>query len=166
MISLILVRHAKSSWDDPSLDDRDRPLNKRGTKDAPFIGKLMKKMNEFPDIIISSPARRAYDTARKIAEELNYSKDHIILDELLYMPSKLDFIKLSEKYTRNYKKIMMVSHNPGLTEFVNHVIDNYINNIPTCGVVRIDFHSDNINPESKGKMIYFEYPKKYHKKNG
>ena len=71
MRSLLIIRHAKSSWDDPGLDDFDRPLNKRGKRDAPEMGKRLRKADYSPDLMISSPAKRAQDTCRVIAEKLD-----------------------------------------------------------------------------------------------
>lgn len=80
MKTLFLIRHAKSSWDDPNKDDFDRPLNERGKRNAPFMGKLLKKENILPDLIISSPAKRAIATAKIIADETGYPKNKIHTD--------------------------------------------------------------------------------------
>ena len=80
MKTIILVRHAKSSWKDLRLDDFDRPLNKRGKKNAPFMGKILKARRTIPDLILSSPAKRAGKTARAIAKAIDYPKTKIIID--------------------------------------------------------------------------------------
>ena len=84
MKKLYLARHAKSSWKNPDLDDYDRPLNKRGIRDAPFIGKKLKEKNILPDLIISSPAIRAITTAKELAAQMGYPEENIILDENIY----------------------------------------------------------------------------------
>ena len=162
---LYLVRHAKSSWDFPDLDDMERPLNSRGKHDAPLMGKILKKLSGEPDKIISSPAKRAISTAKRIADELGYPKKKIVKDSRLYMAGSSGFIDTISEQKKNVNSIMLFSHNPGMTTFANSVSDAAIENIPTCGVVRIDFEINKWkeiaeNPEAKGKMIYFEYPKK------
>ncbi|MCX7877711.1 MAG: histidine phosphatase family protein [Ignavibacteria bacterium] len=166
MKSVIFVRHAKSSWDDPSLDDEERPLNKRGKKSAPLMGKVLRSKNEFPEIIVTSQAKRAYDTALILAEEIGYPVEKIITDKVLYMPSPENVLKVMEKYLISHKKIMLVSHNPGITEFVNLLTGAGIDNIPTCGIVRVDFNETDFQKGLKGDLIYFEYPKKYKKSSG
>ena len=87
--TLYLVRHAKSSWKDSSLDDRDRPLNKRGRRAAPDMGQRLAAQGHHPELIISSPANRARSTAKKIAEEIGYDPSLIRLDEALYFSGEI-----------------------------------------------------------------------------
>jgi len=164
MLTLYLVRHAKSSWNSPGIDDRLRPLSKRGKHDAPLVGKLLYERNEVPDLIISSPAKRAFSTAKKIALELSYPEDEILKNELLYMAGIDDFINIMSEVPQSRNKLMIVSHNYGITDFANHLSGSSISNIPTCGIVRIDLNSDMwVNAvKNKGEMIFFEYPKKYY----
>ncbi len=163
MKTLILIRHAKSSWDSPSLSDFDRPLNERGKKNAPFMGKQLDKKNETPDMIFSSPAKRAKSTAKRIARELAQDENKIILvDELYHATIKtwLDFVcGLNNKL----KTIMAFGHNNGITEFANYLTGGDIANIPTCGVVKINFNVNNWAEISKGngELEYFDYPKQY-----
>jgi phosphohistidine phosphatase len=163
MRTLLLVRHAKSSWDDPALSDKERPLNKRGKDDAPKMGKLLKKRDFQPDLIVSSPAKRAYSTAKRIAKELDYRKNNIETDEALYMADTEDFISVIKNIDDNINNLMLFSHNYGITYFANFISGSEIDNIPTCGLVRIDFEMESWKQitETKGKLIYFEYPKKY-----
>jgi phosphohistidine phosphatase len=93
MKKLYLVRHAKSSWEDSSLDDIDRPLNGRGKNNAPEMGERLKKQGILPDLLISSPAKRAMSTAKKIAERVGYSKKEILIDENLYPNNSLILLK-------------------------------------------------------------------------
>ena len=87
MKRLFLVRHAKSSWDDPSLDDMDRPLNNRGKRNAPEMGIRLRKQGIIPDLLISSPAKRAHTTAKSISEEIGYPKKKIVIDDRLPIES-------------------------------------------------------------------------------
>ncbi len=163
MRSLYLVRHAKSSWDTPGLSDLERPLNKRGKQDAPMMGKLLKNLGEIPDLIITSPAKRANSTAKRIATEIDYNEKVIIINDLLYMADIENFIEVIKDVNEKFKKIMIFSHNYGITDFANYISTSDIENIPTCGVVKIDFKFDSWNKikKEKGKLVFFEYPKKY-----
>jgi phosphohistidine phosphatase len=163
MRSLYLIRHAKSSWDDPLLKDSERPLNKRGKQDAPLMGKLLNKMGEHPDLIITSPAKRAKSTAKRIAAEIGYDEKGIIIDKLLYMADIEDFINVISATSNKIFRLMLFSHNYGITDFTNFVSSSEIGNIPTCGAVKIDFEFDSWNRinNEKGKLIFFEYPRKY-----
>ena len=162
MRTIYLLRHAKSSWKQPELSDLERPLNKRGKRDAPKMGKLLRKRKEIPGLIISSPAKRAFATAKRFAQELKYRIKKIVKRKQLYMGTTEDFIDTISQAEKKFKSIMLVSHNPGITVFANEVSDSHIDNIPTSGVVRIDFDINDWGEikGSKGKMIFFEYPKK------
>lgn len=167
MTTLYLVRHAKSSWKNLKLSDLDRPLNKRGKRDAPFMGRLLKKMNEYPDLIISSPAKRAFSTAKRFSKELDYPIKKILKDEKLYMAEITEFVSVIKKTHKSVKRLMLFVHNYGITNFANFISQSNIENIPTAGVVRIDFEFKSWKDidASKGKLTFFEFPKKYSLKN-
>ena len=159
---LILVRHAKSSWDDPDLEDIDRPLNNRGKKDAPEMGQRLFKQGIIPDRVISSPARRALSTAKKITKELNYPKENIQVKEEIFEAGPDNLLLLIRNIQDNPGTLMVFGHNPSITEFANALTGINIHNIPTCGVVSIQF---DVNEWSeidyrKGKLVFFDYPKK------
>jgi phosphohistidine phosphatase len=166
MKTLYLVRHAKSSWKDVSLDDADRPLNKRGKRDAPFMAKLLREMEIRPDKIISSPAVRTFDTARIFASELTPNLDVVKVPEL-YLADSSTMIKIIKQTNNNLNSLMLFAHNPGLTVLSNALSDIETDNIPTCGVVKLEFDSDKWSGLEKGscKFVWFEFPKKYFKKN-
>ena len=161
---LYLARHAKSSWKHPELSDIERPLNKRGKRDAPYIGNLLKEKGVKPDILISSPAVRARKTAVVIAELIDYSKSKILIDENIYELSSTELIKIIQSFDDKYNSVMMFGHNPGFTMLNNYLTDSFIDNIPTCGVVGIRFNSSwkNIDDDS-GKAFFFIYPKLFMK---
>lgn len=163
MLTLFLIRHAKSSWEDPGLSDKDRPLNKRGKKDAPLMGSILNGKNETASLIISSPAKRAYDTAKIISEETGYKAGRIEKDDKLYMADINDFISVIKKVHDSNTCIMLFSHNYGITDFANSAGDLQIENIPTCGVVKIKFKADSWKDISgiRGKTEYFIYPKMF-----
>ena len=163
MKTLYLVRHAKSSWKDKDLVDKARPLKERGVTNAGLMAKILKKGNNIPDLIISSPAVRANETAKLIADNLGIDKNSIITEENLYMADYDDFASVIKQAPENTNKVMLVSHNPGITFYACAVSNADIDNIPTCGIVRIDFNIDSWKNIStvKGEVIFFEYPKKY-----
>ncbi len=161
--TLYLVRHAKSSWKDESLCDAERPLNKRGKHDAPFMGKLLKQRGETPDLFLSSPAKRALNTSKLFAAELGYAKDNIVVMDELYMADVNDFLKIIQNVNDSANSIMLFSHNPGITYFANFISNSDIENIPTAGTVRIDLNISSWIEAGKikGTLVFFEYPKKY-----
>src|SRR4030095_2808978 len=163
MRSLYLVRHAKSSWAHPELADRDRPLNDRGKTDALKMGRLLAERNDIPEHLVSSPAKRAYSTAKRIAGELGYNVKHIEKNDLLYLADADEFFKVISEIPKKIEKLMLFSHNYGITYFANYISGSNIENIPTCGIVRVDFEAGSWKDieKQKGKLIYFEYPKKY-----
>lgn len=162
MKTLYLVRHAKSFWGDQSLADFDRPLNKRGKKDAPFMGELLNDKGIVPDLIISSPAKRAKKTSTEIAEKLNYPKRKVIFNDELYDASSKDILHVVKSIDEQNNSAMIFGHNPGLTLLNNFISNKYIDNIPTCGIVALNFELkwSEIDKFSC-KQVFFEYPKLY-----
>ena len=162
MKKLFLIRHAKSSWEDFNLDDFDRPLNKRGEKDAPFMGKLLKKKKPKPDLIISSPALRTKLTAQIMAKEIGYD-DKIVFDKTIYEAPLSNLKKVVHNIDDSFDTIFFIGHNPALCDLANFLCDIELENIPTCGIVEIDFDTNSWKDISKenSELISFEYPKKY-----
>ncbi len=163
MKSLYLVRHAKSSWKNPNLDDFERPLNKRGRKNAPFMGKVLKKLHVAPDLVIASPANRAATTARIIASAVNYSLVNIRYSETIYDFSENALIHVVQQIDDSVNKAMVVGHNPAINGLANYIGDQPVGNIPTCGVycVELDISSWIKISEHCGKLKFFEFPKKH-----
>ncbi len=163
MKNLYLTRHAKSSWGNPGLADIDRPLNGRGKKAAPLMGKLIVDRGENPELLISSPANRAFSTAKEFAKEMGCAETNIIVNRAIYGAGAQQLLNLVQDVDDLYNSIMLFGHNPTFTSFCNMLSGENILNIVTCGVVRIDFEFSswkNIDFNS-GRMIYYEYPKKY-----
>ena len=164
MKKLILVRHAKSSWKNPALSDFNRPLNKRGKRDAPYMGKKLREKGIKPELIIASPAVRAKKTAFTIAEEIEYPRNKIIFDDSIYEASPSELLEMIRHCNHQFNSIMIIGHNPGLTMLNNHLTNHYIDNIPACGVVGIKFNSSWENVDLRtGKFLFFLYPKMNHK---
>jgi phosphohistidine phosphatase len=162
MKKLYLIRHAKSSWEDSSLDDIDRPLNNRGKNNAPEMGERLRKQGILPDLLISSPAKRALSTAKKIANKIGYSKNEILIDENLYHGSDDMLIEIVKQLPDTAESVMLFGHNPGFTYFANQLCDINIYNIPTAGIVAIDFQIDKWQDSGlgMGDLVFFDYPKK------
>jgi phosphohistidine phosphatase len=139
---LTLIRHAKSSWDDSALPDKDRPLNKRGLRDAPAMGKRLAKHGVRPDLILSSPATRALTTAEAIAEQIGYPSQAIVVNDRLYISSAGELLAVVRKLDNALERVMLFGHNPGLTDLADQLSSDKIDNIPTCGVVQLTFDID------------------------
>lgn len=162
MKTLYLIRHAKSSWDNPALPDVDRPLNKRGVNDAPLMGRRLKQRNILPDLLLTSPAVRARATCHAIADEIGFPKHKIATDKNLYHAGETDILQILQRLDNKHAQVMIFGHNPGLTEFANLLANARIDNIPTCGIVAcsLDVQTWNETDTGKGSVIFFDYPKK------
>ena len=161
MKTLIVVRHAKSSWAEPGLSDFDRPLNDRGKKDGPHMAKRLKNKNITIDLFISSPAKRAKRTAELFADELEYPQKKILLIPELYEASVSDFNKVISNTQDSVNTIILFSHNPGITAFANTLSTAKIDNMPTCAVFAITMEADRWNnlPKEDKQFLFFDYPK-------
>ena len=161
MKTLLLIRHAKSSWESPGLSDFDRPLNERGKKDAPEMAKRVKEMGIELDQLVSSPAKRARKTAKYFAEEFGFKKDDIELVEELYGATQAQFLKSVTDINDKYKTVALFSHNPGITDFASSLTNVHVDDMPTCAVfvlqVETESWKDFANAEKK--FLFFDYPK-------
>ncbi|PWW82535.1 phosphohistidine phosphatase [Prosthecochloris marina] len=163
MKTLYLVRHAKSSWDNANLADFDRPLNKRGQKAAPFMAKLMSENNVQVDRIISSQANRALTTAETFCEVLGYPPEKIEQRIEIYEGGINQMLQIVREIPDSCSSAMLFGHNPTMTSFANFISGEHLENIVTCGVVRIDLKTDFWQQTlmDSGKLVWYEYPKKY-----
>ena len=161
MKQLLLVRHAKSSWDDLGMNDFDRPLNDRGKRDAPVMAERLSNKKIKVDAFISSPAKRAARTAKIFAKEFKTKKDNIIYKTELYLASENIFYDIIAKTDDEFESIAVFSHNPGLTDFANDLTEIKIDNVPTCGVfaVKIDAKHWADIKDAKKEFWFFDYPK-------
>lgn len=161
MKKLFVIRHAKSSWKDESLNDFDRPLNKRGKIDAPLMAKKLKKMGIKPDIILASPALRTKTTAQIIASELNSSK-LIRYDDELYEADAQTLMNKIREIGSNHETIFLVGHNPGLSDFLN-ILVGFDENLPTCAIAQIDIDCEDLKELDRtcSKLVSLNYPKMY-----
>jgi phosphohistidine phosphatase len=162
MKRLYLVRHAKSSWKNPDLQDFDRPLNKRGKRDAPLMGQRLKKAGARPDLIFCSPAKRAAKTAKALAREIGYPAEKIRWIDSLYAAGTQTLLEIVRSLDDSERHVMLVAHNPGLTYFAEYLTGISVENIPTSGVFAVDFETPSWRDirEAEGKLASFDYPKK------
>ena len=164
MKTVILVRHAKSSWKDPDLKDFDRPLNKRGKRDAPFMGKKLRERRVHPDLILSSPAMRARQTARMVAEAIGYPNKKILYDEAIYHSPAQPLLEMVRKQDDANDTIMLIGHNPGFNDLADMSLkDGPAEKMPTAGVYCIRFGVKRWREvrEGTGDPDFFDYPKRY-----
>ena len=161
MKTILLIRHAKSSWDDPGLSDFDRPLNERGKKDAPKMAERLHERGIKIDAFVSSPAKRAKKTAEQFAKKYKKEEDIVILKTELYMAGEDAFYQVLEKLDDHFDNIALFSHNPGITDFANSLTDARTDNIPTCGIfaVSVDAKKWNKLKDAKKNFLFFDYPK-------
>ncbi len=159
--TLYLVRHAKSSWSDPSLSDRDRPLNKRGRRTAPDMGSRLALKGHQPDLIISSPAKRALMTAGIIAKELDYDKSEILTDESMYFSGDRGMLKMLEGVDDRYQRVMIVGHNPAMTSLMNSLVETSVYNMPTCAIAVIGYNMASWSAlrSADGNLLDYDFPK-------
>lgn len=161
MKRLFLIRHAKSSWDDPELPDRQRPLNDRGRRDAPMIAGRLARREVKPDLILSSPALRALTTAKIIAGKLDYKRKHIVVDDRLYAAAADDLLELIHELGDPLRCVMIVGHNPELSELAQRLCDA-IDHLPTCAVAEFAFATKSWSDigSCPPATVAFDYPKK------
>jgi phosphohistidine phosphatase len=161
MKTVILIRHAKSDWGDPSLNDFDRPLNERGKTDAPVMGHRLVDNKVKIDQFISSPAKRAKKTATIIAKAYKKDKDDILFRDELYGAGENVFWDVIINADKKAENIAIFSHNPGITDFANQLTETRIDNIPTCGVFAVKAHCDKWKDfkEAKKEFWFFDFPK-------
>ena len=132
MKTLLLMRHAKSSWDEPELPDFDRPLNKRGEKDAYRMGKLIKKEKLTPDMILSSPAVRAKATTQAVVDKIEYDDEVLYLDSL-YLGEPENYFRALIELSDDVERVLVVGHNPGL-ETVLQIMCGKVESLPTAAI--------------------------------
>lgn len=163
MKRLVLIRHAKSSWDDGAISDFDRPLNARGQHDAPRIGAWLREKGITPDLIYSSPAQRALSTARLIAHETGYSLADIITKDILYRFDNelLPIIECVKNSADSAQSIFLFGHNETFTYLANHFTQHRIDHVPTCGVVCFRFAVDTWHNFDKASaaLDFVQFPK-------
>ena len=163
MKQLTLIRHAKSSWKFSGLQDPDRPLNRRGRRDAPLMGNVLASRKFSPDTIVTSPALRALRTAEMIAAAIDYPMQRIVLDARLYHADADDLLKVVQSMDEAARWVAWVGHNPSLTLLASDLGRQRFENVPTCGVVEFRFPSDRWVDVGRSvpESVDFDFPKNH-----
>jgi phosphohistidine phosphatase len=160
MKTLLLLRHAKSSWDEPGLSDHDRPLNARGLRDAPRMGKLVKQQGLTPDLIIASTARRAQETARHVAQHCGYP-GAIDSTASLYLATPDKYVAYLRCLDDQYSVVMVVGHNPGLEDLLALITGSF-QKMPTAALAWISLEITSwqeFSAKADAQLIHFWRPK-------
>ncbi len=160
MKKLILVRHAKSSWDSPLLD-KERPLANRGMNDAHLVSSQIAKFLPAKFVVFSSTARRAVQTAMIFAQNMSYPEDSIQFKDDLYTFEVDDLAAEIKKIDNDYSGVVIVGHNDALFDFINKFGDRKIKNFPTSGFAALDFDVDSWEQIKKGKLLKIIVPKDF-----
>ena len=166
MKKIILVRHAKSSWKNHELKDLERPLKKKGSIAAAMMATVLKEKQLSIDQVRSSPAVRALDTAKAIAQQTGIGESVVVIDQGLYLESKSKLLRLINELDDRLATVVLVGHNPGITDLSNLLTEDFIEWIPTAGMVGIEFDCNTWKEveKKKGKQLFFEVPKDHRKK--
>jgi phosphohistidine phosphatase len=161
MKTLILIRHAKSSWDDPALADRERPLAGRGKRDVVMMGARLAARGVRPDLIMSSPAVRALATAHAIADALHHRACDIVVNARLYDCQADDWLGVVGALDDKFKRAILLGHNPEMTDFA-HGLASEITHLPTCAVAEFAFDTKAWNDvaQTRPVLVSFDFPKK------
>ena len=159
---LFIIRHAKSDWSF-EVEDIDRPLNARGFENAPEMARRLIMRGETPQLLVSSPAKRALTTAQIFAEHLHTAVRDIRIDPRIYEAQPDVLLNIINEIDDRYDRAALFGHNPGLTSLANLLADENIGNIPTCGIVQLifeDLDGWNLISGGLGKMVFFDTPKR------
>ena len=163
---LTLFRHAKSSWNNPGLADHDRPLSKRGKRDAPMMGERLAARRARPSAILSSTAKRALTTARRVAEALDYPLEEIRSSRRLYFAGTHEILQFIMEQPAEWPEIIVVGHNPGFTDLANLLLPELrLDNLVTAGCVAMDFSTDDWSEiaQVRAELLYWDYPRNPHR---
>lgn len=159
---LTLIRHAKSSWKEPGMEDVLRPLNGRGKRDAVTMGQRLASRGFMPDLLLSSPAKRARATAKRIASEIGYQKGHLGIEDGIYHATSEQLLRIVARQDDSLDHVALAGHNPGFSEFSSYLCREFTGNMPTCGIVRLQLAVSSWQEVSRrcGALLEFDYPKR------
>jgi phosphohistidine phosphatase len=163
MKTIYLIRHAKSDWNHSGLTDFERPLNNRGSLNAPLMGEKLKELKVKFDAVVSSPSKRTTETINEICVKLGFPLEDITFDKDLYLPSLNDLTNAINQIKSSINSLAIVCHNPGITSLSNYLTEDYIDNIVTCGIVKIELEIDSWYEivQGIGTKKYYIYPKMF-----
>lgn len=160
MKKLYLIRHAKSSWSDPELDDFIRPLAKRGKKDIVLMADRLVGAGILPEMIAASPAKRAKKTAQYLAKRIGCGKKNISYYPDLYLGALSYHLQLLDLLLHQVDILFLVGHNNSITELAEYLSGRSIGNVPTCGIVALEYQEAvDLTVAGRGHMLFFDFPK-------
>jgi phosphohistidine phosphatase len=160
MKTLLIMRHAKSSWEEAGLHDHDRPLNKRGKLNAPRMGRLLRELDLVPDLILTSSARRARDTAEAVADQSGF-EGNIKVEEDLYAAPPETYLEALAAADDSYERLLIIGHNPGLEELIDVLTDER-EALPTAAIAQVALPIQSwqeLTDETPGKLVKLWRPK-------
>ena len=157
-----LIRHAKSDWSRNGLADFDRPLNPKGKKQAPLMGRRLMERGTIPELMLSSPAKRARKTARLIARELGIPKHTIVYQPEVYAAGEETLVEIIGSLPEHCNHAALIGHNPGISELAAWLCLNSPGRLPACAVVTLELDSERWQDihQGCGHMLFYDYPKK------
>ncbi len=163
MKTIYFVRHAKSSWDHGNLRDIERPLEARGLRDAPLMAKVLKSKGVNPDLLLSSPATRAYSTALFFADAFEIDRRDVQLQPRIYEAFSEDILAIIEQLPAEADTVLLFGHNPTFTNIANRFSKKHIDNVPTCGIFKVEAKVQSWKDfqAPTAQMTEFHYPKQY-----
>lgn len=158
---LTLVRHAKSSWSNPDLIDFERPLNKRGQRDAPLMGRYLAGKDLHFDLLLVSPAIRARMTAEALAEQLEIDPARLTVNKGIYQATVSELVELLRSIADIHKNVLLLGHNPAITDLANYLVDGRLENIPTCGIFSVELQVPSWRQldRAAAKLLFYDFPK-------
>jgi phosphohistidine phosphatase len=162
MKTLYLARHAKSSHKDPSIEDIDRPLNRRGKQDAPRIGAYLAERGEHPELILTSPARRTRATAKRFAAALGIDSECIVVQHSLYtFGDGHGVVGAIAAVDDRVQRLLIVGHNPTVTTLANRFTQHGFDEVPTSAVISVAFEIDSWRQieTARGRVAFFVWPR-------
>ncbi len=167
MKTLTLFRHGKSSWDNPDLTDRQRPLNKRGKREVPAMATRFNALGIRPSLIMASPAERAWSTAKLLADGLGYPREFMHRENHLYLADVSQLIDGLTELDDSFNNVVICGHNPGLTDFAQKLVPGVTDNIPTSGFVVVKSQARTWKEfvAKPVELIACDYPARYRDSN-
>ncbi|HLT91631.1 MAG TPA: histidine phosphatase family protein [Woeseiaceae bacterium] len=162
MKTLTILRHGKSSWKQEGQPDFERPLSRRGEENAPLMAQRITEAGIRPSLIVSSPAVRAWSTAKLVARAIGYPLEFLHREDALYMAGLERLLDVIAAQDPGFNSIVVVGHNPGLTELANHLLPGVTDNLPTCGLVALAIDTDDwdLRTPKPVELLLHDYPKR------
>ncbi len=165
MKKLILSRHAKSDWGNEGLKDVDRPLAARGYEDAYRMADWFKQNNPLPDVIVSSIAIRAFNTALIFSRHFAMKENAIRMEEKIYESNVANWLKVISNFDNKFNTVMLFGHNPTMTNLLNELQTELLfDNVPTCGMVLLGLDINewkDISHKKEAKLLSYKFPKSF-----